>query len=104
MAAIEDDRQLIARLEKDLRTANAAQRVNSLISLQVLMRVAVKTDDSRAFVSSVMEEIERELWESVRSGETPTAKRDAEDAVTFFNVLKAGVARSMSRLPLRGPR
>lgn len=104
MAAIEDDRQMIARLEKDLRTANAAQRVNSLIALQVLMRVAVKTDDSHAFVSSVMEEIERELSESVRSGETPATKRDAEDAVTFFNVLKAGVARSMSRLPHRGPR
>lgn len=99
MATNESDKDIIARLEKDLRTVHAAQRVNSMIALQVLMRVAMRTGDPNDFVTSVMDDIERELLAAARTSEAATAKQDAEDAVTFLNVLKVAVTRSVARFP-----
>lgn len=101
MAANESDKDNIARLEEELRRVHASQRVSSMIALQVLMRVAMRAGDPNEYVTSVMDDIEKELLAAARTSDAPIVKQDAEEAVSFLNVLKVATTRSLAKFPQR---
>ncbi|WP_156585854.1 hypothetical protein [Ensifer sp. Root31] len=103
---MEDTRDIetrLAELEASVRNSAAAQRVTTLLSMQLLTRMSLLTDDPHEFVKIIMENMERDLERTVKAAQDADEpmRVEAQAAASYFSVMAASAKRMMLQIPAR---
>ncbi|NRP21077.1 hypothetical protein LPJGGPFB_04336 [Ensifer adhaerens] len=103
MADTKDIETRLAELEASVRNSAAAQRVTTLLSMQLLIRMSLLTDDPHEFVKIIMENMERDLERAVKAAQDADEpmRVEAQAAASYFSVMTASAKRMMLQIPAR---
>ncbi len=93
----------LAELEALVRNSAAAQRVTTLLSMQLLTRMSLLTEDPHEFVKIIMENMERDLERTVKAAQDADEpmRVEAQAAASYFSVMAASAKRMMLQIPAR---